>query len=272
MSTEAAPPVQAVKGVFVTETVTTVGFGATKKRIKQSVYVYAEETAEGMIACRPLSQDFIPQEGRRLVGKDVLFKKFVPAPDIYLTKVLPAMRAVERMVDDADRSRLDGKLFTAEFEYKSALRMDEGHIRASFGLGLTYLEQGETASADIVFRRLSRLEGAFAPEHKHLFNEFGIKLRKSGMYSQALGHYARALRLSAADEHLHYNLARALYEKGRKRAAKRFLNKALTLRPDFPEALKFKEYLGETSFDIIHDSSLELDTFAFLNSGKEDGR
>ena len=260
MPEKEVPAAQPIKGVFATEAVATVGFGATKRRVKQAVYVYAEETVDGMVSCRPLNTEFIPQQGGRLVSKDELLNKFVPAPHIYFGKMLPAMRALEKAVDNADRCRREGQLFTAEFEYKSALRMDEDHIRASFGLGLTYLERGDAPNADIVFRKLSRLEGTFAEEHKHLFNEFGIQLRKNGMHSQALGHYAKALRLSAADEHLHYNLARALYEKGRSRAALRFLNRALELRPGFPEAVRFKEYIGESkpSFDIIPESFLEL--------------
>jgi len=250
---QAAPAAQILRGVFVTETVTTVGFGATKRRVTQAVHVFAEETGEGRIACRPLSAAFVPHGEIRMISKDELFKKFVPAPGIYLEKVLPAMARLEKVVDDADRLRGEGQLFSAEFEYKNALRIDENHIRASFGLGLAYLDRGETDSARIVFLKLSRLRGAFAPEYKHLFNEFGIKLRRNGMHAQALGHYAKALRLSPTDDHLLYNMARALYELGRLRAARRFIVKALAVRPDFPEARKFHEYMSTKMTELIED-------------------
>jgi tetratricopeptide (TPR) repeat protein len=244
---------QAVRGVFATETVATVGFGATKRRVKQTVYLFVEEAEGGMVACRPLSEQFVPQGEARHVSREDLFKKFVPAPHIYLNKVLPALEALERSVDTADRCRTEGQLFSAEFEYKNALRLDEDHIRASFGLGLTYLDRGDPQNAHIVFRKLSRLEGANAPEYKHLFNEFGIKLRKNGMLPQALGHYAKALRISPDDDHLLYNLARALYEKGRLRAARRFLDKALAIRPDFAEAAAFKARIGQQLVESILD-------------------
>ena len=250
---KAVPPSQALRGVFATETVTTVGFGATKRRVKQTVHVFAEETAEGTVSCRALSDGFVPHGDPRTITKDDLLRKFVPAPHIYLDKVLPALARLEKATDDADRLRGEGQLFTAEFEYKNVLRQDVDHIRASFGLGLTYLDRGEADSARIVFHKLSRLKGAFAPEHKHLFNEFGIKLRKNALYSQALGHYAKALRLSPDDDHLLYNIARVLYEKGRTRAAKRFLQRALAVRPNFPEALKFKEYLDSQMIEMIED-------------------
>jgi tetratricopeptide (TPR) repeat protein len=237
-----APP-QLLRGVFSTETVTTVGFGETKRRVKQAVHVFAVETADGMIEYQPLSTQYVPLNEKLQITKEELFKKFIPAPHIYHDKVLPALAELERVVDNADRCREQDQLFTAEFEYKNALRIDENHIRASFGLGLTYLDRGDTPNADIVFRKLSRLEGAFGPEYKHLFNEFGIQLRKNRMYSQALGHYAKALKLSPTDEHLLYNLARALYEKGRVSAAGRLIARALKVRDDFPEAQKFLSFL-----------------------------
>ena len=215
MSQQKPTPNQAqpLRGVFATETVTTVGFGATKRRVTQTVHVLAAETTDGMIEYQPLSTQYVPLSEKHQITKEELFAKFIPAPHIYHDRVLPALAALERVVDSADQYREQDQLFTAEFEYKNALRIDENHIRASFGLGLTYLERGDAPNADIVFRKLSRLEGAFGPDYKHLFNEFGIQLRKNGMYSQALGHYAKALKLSPADEHLLYNLARPCMKK-----------------------------------------------------------
>ncbi|WP_243362143.1 tetratricopeptide repeat protein [Fundidesulfovibrio terrae] len=250
---KAVPSPQILRGVFATETVTTVGFGATKRRVKQTVHIFAEETGEGTVTCRALSETYIPHGEPRTITKDELLHKFIPAPHIYLDKVLPALARIEKATDEADRLRGEGQLFTAEFEYKNVLRQDEDHIRASFGLGLTYLDRGETDSARIVFHKLSRLSGTFAPEYKHLFNEFGIKLRKNRMHTQALGHYAKALRLSPDDEHLLYNLARVLFEKGRLRSAKRFLEKALVARPDFPVARKFQEYMSSKMVEMIED-------------------
>ncbi|MFP5223310.1 MAG: tetratricopeptide repeat protein [Acidobacteriota bacterium] len=256
---------QAVRGVFATETTTSVGFGATKRRVKQTIYVYAEEAEDGMMACRSLSSEFIPQGNKRMVSREDLLKKFVPAPHIYLNKVLPALAALEQAVDSAERCRKEGQLFTAEFEFKNALRLDEDHIRASFGLGLTYLDRGDPDNADIVFRKLSRVEGASDPEYKHLFNEFGIKLRRNHMYHQALSHYGKALRLSPDDDHLRYNLARALFEKGRLRAALRSLDKALAVRPDFKEALEFRRRITEMLTTTILDDTE-------LSPGAADGK
>ena len=52
------------------------------------------------------------------------------------------------------------------------------------------------------------------PEHKHLFNEFGIALRKKGMFGEAIRYYHRAIELTRKDENIYLNLARAHFEKG----------------------------------------------------------
>ncbi|NMC50341.1 MAG: tetratricopeptide repeat protein, partial [Desulfovibrio sp.] len=64
-----------------------------------------------------------------------------------------------------------------------------------------------------------------------------------GMYPQAMKYYARAYQLCKDDEHLIYNMARTLYEKGKPKISRRFLEKALHMKPDFEECLQFLEYL-----------------------------
>ena len=113
--------------------------------------------------------------------------------------------------------------------------MDEEHIRATFGLGLTYLDRGEVDNANLVCRRIITLEAAFGEEHKHLFNEFGIKMRKHKMYPQALRYYFKAYRLANRDENLLYNISRTYYEKGKLKLARKFLGMALAINPDFAE-------------------------------------
>ena len=82
------------------------------------------------------------------------------------------------------------------------------NVRANFGIGLTYLERGESDKAENIFARLIKLDGAYEEEHKHLFNEFGISLRKNKMFSQSLEYYLRALDLTKKDENLYINIAR----------------------------------------------------------------
>jgi len=264
VATSSRPVSDAIKGVFSTQTKGVIGFGSTKRKVKQHIYAFVEEEADGSLCVRELNKHFVPVGKSRWITKDVLLKDFLPEPDVYLNKVLPAMRQVAESVEKADDHRANGELISAEFEYKNALRLDEEHIRGTFGLGLTYLARGETDNADIVFRRVVGLDGAFDEEHKHLFNEFGIRLRKNGMHAQALKFYTRAAKLvKREDEHLLYNIARTFYEKGQGKQAKRLLEKALVSHPDFAPARDFLSVLergGPVPGDEGVDSgSMDLD-------------
>ncbi len=224
------------QSVFSTQSESFIGFGATKRKVKQNIFVFAEEQADGTFLLRALNKNFVPTGKARRIEREELLARYLPEPDIYMNKVVPMMRRVREHVNTADAHRAGGAFMSAEFEYKNALRVDEEHIRATFGLGLVYLDRGETESASLVFRRIVTLDAVFETEHKHLFNEFGIKMRKNGMYAQALRYYFKAYRLTRDDEHLLYNIARTYYEKGRLALAGKFLDMALALAPSFEEA------------------------------------
>ncbi|MHC1788952.1 tetratricopeptide repeat protein [Solidesulfovibrio sp.] len=232
-----------VKGVFSIDSQQLLGksgFG----RVSQRIFVYAEQQDDGgRVAIQRLSRTFIPSGAKQVITREQLLTRYQPEPSIYLNKVVPIMRRMEEAVLTADQHRSRQELFAAEFEYKSVLRVDEEHVKAAFGLGLTYLERQEQHNADVVFHKIMRIEAAFLPEHKHLFNEFGIQMRKLGMYAEAMRYYSRAYRLCRTDEHLLYNMARTLFEKGRVKSSRVLLGHALRLQAGFPEAKAFLAYL-----------------------------
>lgn len=226
-------PEDKVKGVFSTTVMATIGFGHTKRKKEQQVMVFADEQEDGTISLQTINSQYVPTGEVKYISKEELLKGYVPEPQIYMAKVYPAIREITRTVAKADKHYKHGQLFSAEYEYKNALRIDEENIRATFGLGLTYLDRGEKDRGDMVFRRLVKLDGAFEKRHKHLFNDFGIKLRKNGMFTQALKFYARAYKFGKDDEHLLYNMARTLFDKGSYETCLTFAKKALQIKPDF---------------------------------------
>jgi tetratricopeptide (TPR) repeat protein len=240
--TTPVPGAKPVKGVFSTDARQFLG-QRSLGRITQRLFVYAEEQEDGRVAIWRLSRNFIPTGTRRIIPKERLLTEYLPEPSIYINKVVPVMRRLEDAVETADRHRQRQELFSAEFEYQNVLRLDADHVKATFGLGLTYLERQEKQNADIVFQKIMRIEAAFTVEHKHLFNDFGIKMRKLGMYDEAMQYYSRAYRLCRTDEHLLYNMARTLYEKGRLASSRMMLSHALRLNPAFPLGKAFMAYL-----------------------------
>jgi tetratricopeptide (TPR) repeat protein len=230
------------QGVFSEIITKTVGFGATRRKEKKKVFWLLERDAQGRTTVRALNRDYLPTgEPREIAEQDAVCRLY-PEPGIYMDKVAPRMREVERLADEGDGHRARQELYSAEYAYRSALAIDEDHIRANFGLGLTYLSLDDKPRAQHTFRKIVSMTSAFAPQHKHLFNEFGISLRKSGLFEECLEYYTRALELHAQDdEHLLFNIARAHFHSANYAQSVAFSLQALEQNPELREARQLRE-------------------------------
>ncbi|EPR40251.1 Tetratricopeptide repeat-containing protein [Desulfovibrio sp. X2] len=232
-----------IRGVFSAQKVYKVGTGVTQRKTVQQGYFYAEENDAGEIEIQPLGNNNVPTGTKETITKEDLLEQYAPEPEYYQQQVFPKIRELQKTLARADRHRQRGETFSAEMEYGNALKVDEDNVRATFGIGLCYMQRGDTAKAEDILHRLVKLDAAFGSEHKHLFNEFGINLRKNKMYSESVEYYTRAVELSPSDENILYNKARALFEQGDALGAKTALEQALTINPNFEEATKFINYL-----------------------------
>lgn len=232
-----------ISGVFSSQEVKRVGTGTTTRKTIQKAFWFCEELADGNVEVQPLNPNYVPSGPKKQVTREQFLSLFSPEPEMYVSTVYPKMRELNKTVARGDRHRANKEYYSAEMEYGNALKVDEENIRANFGLGITYLERGESAKADNIFERLVRLDAAFESEHKHLFNEFGIKLRKNQMVDQAITYYERAMNLTSEDENLFYNLARAYLEKQKIDKSLDNLLKALELNPLLEPAVKFLLWL-----------------------------
>jgi len=239
-----------IKGVFSTQKVTTIGTGATtRKTIVRTLY-FCTELDDGSIELQPINKNCVPSGKKSSTTKEDLLRRFSPEPEFYISTVKPRMQEVNLYIQKGDVHREKKEIYSAEFEYSGAIKLDEENVRANFGIGICYLERGELAKAEDILNRIVKLEAAFDPEHKHLFNEFGIYLRRSGMYDQAIRYYNRALELTQKDDHLYYNVARACSGKGDVNGAKENLGMALRLNPRLDAARKLlNELEGLTPAD-----------------------
>ena len=231
-----------VRGVFSTQEVRRVGTGTTTRKTVQKTFWFIEQNGKE-IDCQPLNTNYVPSGPKRKITLDELIAKFSPEPEFYLNSVFPKMQEMQRNVENGDTHRDKGETFAAEYEYSRALKIDEENVRANFGIGLTYLERGDNVKAQDIFQRLVNLDATFEPEHKHLFNEFGINLRKSKMLQESLEYYKRAMELSPNDENLYMNVARVLLELKDLPQCVDYLLKALELAPRHETSLKFLAWL-----------------------------
>jgi tetratricopeptide (TPR) repeat protein len=230
-------------GVFSKQKMTKIGTGTTQRRVLQQFYYFAEQLQDGRITVQALNPDHVPSGDKETISKDTLLDQYLPEPDMYHKDVLPKLKDIQKNMARGDRYRKLGKTFSAEMEYGKVLKVDEENIRANFSIGLCYMERDEKSKANEVFERLVKLDSTFEQEHKHLFNEFGINLRKNRMLEQAVDYYTRALELTRNDENLHYNAARAYYELGKSKEAAKHLKECLRMNPEHEHARKFVEFL-----------------------------
>lgn len=237
-----------IKGIFSTQSIQKVGTGTTTRKTIQKTYWFVDELDADLLEIQPLNKNYIPSGPKRKITMEDLLAKFAPEPEFYVSTVYPKMQELNRTIQKGERHREKGESFSAELEFDQALSVDEENVKANFGLGLTYLDRGEAHKANDIFERLVRLEAAFEPEHKHLFNDFGISLRKNKMTEQALEYYSKAEALADSDENLFYNIARAFFDKDNYLQCLEYLKKALQLNPGFKEARMFVKYLVEKSF------------------------
>jgi tetratricopeptide (TPR) repeat protein len=232
-----------IKGVFSTQSVSKVGTGTTQRRTIQKTYWSGEEQEDGSVAVQPLNRNYVPSGPKRCLERDEFLTKFNPEPEFYMSTVYPAIKQMDEAVVRGEKHRERGAAYSAEFEFKQATAIDEENVRANFGLGLTYLDRGDQVRANDIFERIVGLEAAFEKEHKHLFNDFGINMRKNKMYEQALQYYLRAEDLVEDDEHLFHNIARCFYEKGDVEGCKKYLLKSLEVNPQLKESKMFWAFL-----------------------------
>lgn len=231
-----------IEGVFSIERMAKIGTGTTAKRVKQTATYYARQVDEDIIELQGLNNKNVPFGPTEQITKDELLHDYLPMPGLY-NEVIGNLRQVQKSLARGDKFRKRGENFTAEYEYANALNLDEQNVRANFGIGLCLLARDEEEKAKRVFDRIIKIDSAFEDEHKHLFNEYGISLRKKKLIGQAVDYYKRAIELSDDDENLWYNLGRAHFERQDWPKCAEAIAKCLELAPTHPEGKKMLDYL-----------------------------
>lgn len=222
-----------LKGVFSS----TVFPGQAPEPPAERYLWFARETIPGTVSIQLLDEHHLPTPRKLPVPKDEFLRDFTLEPDL-------GYKLLTQRVLMGDYYRNQGMNLEAKIEYQKVLRVDEENIRGNFGLGLAYLALNQIEKGRYAFEKLVRLDESFSAEHKHLFNDFGIALRKRGLFDEALAFYHRAKELCDDDEHLRLNIARAWFEKGDTDMAFLELRACLELNACFREALAFLAYLS----------------------------
>lgn len=151
--------------------------------------------------------------------------------------------ATEKKIRLGEKHLEKSEFNAATFEFGQALKVDKQNLKAHFGKGKAHISLGETDKAKEHFDEMAKNNDLYTEEHKHIFNELGITLRRNGMFEEAVGNYNKALGIDTNDEALYFNMARAYKEWGKTPEAITNIQKAIKLNPKFAEALDFLKTL-----------------------------
>jgi tetratricopeptide (TPR) repeat protein len=250
------------KCAFSTRKVIKIGTGTTTQKKESKILWVGKQIGDDLFEVQRVNSHLAPSGDVTVFSSSQFFKDFHPEVDIFNTKIMPVLRKIQTAVERGDSHRQRREPYSAEFEYNIALDLDEKCVRALFGLGLVYLARNETDKARVVFTELVDIKAAFAPEHKHLFNEFGIQMRKKGMFDEALAYFQRGLEFDSTDENLYFNLARASFEKGDYQACVSNLAASLDLNASAEEAREFARYLVIHVEKIMQEAQLDRSELA----------
>ncbi|MBF0475112.1 MAG: tetratricopeptide repeat protein [Deltaproteobacteria bacterium] len=211
-----------------------IGTGGTARIQKSETFYQLMGTEEDVVVLSLLIKD-TPSKIIEKVPLDEFEKRFARVENYFKEKAKEINVNLSRHLSVGEQHLEKQEYYSAEFEFDSALKMDQRNLRANLGKSQTRAALGDEQGAVEILKKMSDFDDLYQIENKHVFNKYGIQLRNHKMYDDSVQSYVKALKCDSGDEHLFYNLARALYEKGDQEKACRVLKNAIRLNPDFKD-------------------------------------
>ena len=147
------------------------------------------------------------------------------------------MAQEEEIVQKVERDEEAAEAQRLEIDREKQAKQEE--IRKKIEQAIVFIDQENLPSALEIIKESEEIREAVALH----YNDTGMQYRATKSYNEAIKNYSRALLISPEDENLHYNMARAYFEEGKRDKAEEFLDKAMKLNPEFKEAKVLYEYL-----------------------------
>jgi tetratricopeptide (TPR) repeat protein len=119
----------------------------------------------------------------------------------------------------------------------------ERRLRSDFSLALIRLGSHRDEAIKMLTGMIAH-RGPFAENHKFMFSEFGLAMRKRKLLVLSTQFHEKAHALSPKDEHILFNLARVFYESGKYDKAKICLEEALAIAPEFKPGRDFLDFIA----------------------------
>jgi tetratricopeptide (TPR) repeat protein len=147
----------------------------------------------------------------------------------------------EKVMDEAETLLAQGQVEAAVSKIKALIVEYPLDLDLHLTVGETLLQWKQYEDAREV------LEGLL-DRHDNpvlVLNRLAMALKRLKRFNEAVDRYKQALKLAPRDEGLYYNLAVTLAETRELAIAKKVLEMALNLRPEFPQALQLLETIDQ---------------------------
>lgn len=237
-----------IDGIFRQERESKIGMGGTAKSVKQDICCLAKQINDEEVEVRYLNNNDEPVGEAEVVKLKDFLNDFTFLPYYKELKEAEKERNINKKIATAEEHIKKNELHSAEYEYTLALKIDEEHLRANFGIGNLYFKMDQPEKAKDVFIKISKIDAIFEKKNKHLFNECGMNLRQQDLFDEAIAYYEKAVKICGEDdENIFFNLARAYFSKGDLEKAQETISRALLINPEFTEGKAFVKYMEKKS-------------------------
>jgi len=133
-----------------------------------------------------------------------------------------------------------------DLEAARKAKVVESKLRETFRQTLLRLKRPrERKAALLALEQLAQTKDGIIPAHKHMFRDFGVRLRQNSQPDLALLFTRKALELAPEDDHAHFNLARILCSLGLYDEAAAHIGTALSMSSGEPLYFKLLEHIRE---------------------------
>ena len=182
---------------------------------------------------RVLEKDSSNLEAYSALGAIYVAQRRLPAARAELIEAARLHPAVSTHTMIGLLYHLEGNLAPARLWYEKALALDPRAAAAANNLAWLYAESNERLETALLLAQTARAQLPTRPEVSDTLGWIYYKKEMAGM---AVSMFTRSVEQDAKNPVYHYHLGLALARQGNDAAARASLQRALKLKPDFPQA------------------------------------
>ncbi|MFV0350023.1 MAG: hypothetical protein ACK5JO_15730 [Halodesulfovibrio sp.] len=199
----------------------------SKAAVNQRQILWSVRTLDnGAVEISPLVAGFPAPANMRMhkkIERPKFLEQYWPEPELFFQ---------EAMTQFAARGDLKG--------YPQNLKEV---VKAYLPLVLVYLATAQRAKAETVIDFLVARSVPMCEKQKKLLNRVAVELRREGKCEAALDCYASVEKYYGEDEHLHFNIARTLWDMRKLKDCLHHLERCLQINPHLTVARQFRDKL-----------------------------